>query len=86
MHPHDHISEAEPRMITHTAMTAALDHGAARPLSWLVPDYVRYDDAWWLLTPPGWLRIDDPELLILLHQPHPWTEDPGIVSRADAPS
>lgn len=48
-----------PTAITHGAMSAAFDEGAANLLSGAVNWVVRYCDAWWVVYEHGWLRITD---------------------------
>jgi hypothetical protein len=45
--------------ITHAAMNAAFDEGAATLLSGAVNWVVRYREAWWVVYEHGWLRITD---------------------------
>ena len=49
-----------PPAMTHAAMSAAFDEGAAvllgRDVNWVV----RYRDAWWVVYEHGWLRVTDP--------------------------
>jgi hypothetical protein len=51
----DHL----PLAITHAAMNAAFDKGAAAMLSASATWLVRYRDAWWVVYERGWLRITD---------------------------
>jgi hypothetical protein len=48
-----------PLAITHAAMNAAFDEGAALLLSGAVNWVVRHRDAWWVVYEHGWLRITD---------------------------
>jgi len=48
-----------PTAITHAAMNAAFDEGAAALLSGAANWVVRYRDAWWVVYEHGWLRITD---------------------------
>ena len=48
-----------PAAITHAAMNAAFDEGAAALLSGAANWVVRYRDAWWVVYEHGWLRITD---------------------------
>ena len=48
-----------PPAITHAAMNAAFDEGAATLLSGAVNWVVRYRGAWWVVYEHGWLRITD---------------------------
>jgi hypothetical protein len=48
-----------PPEITHAAMNAAFDEGAAALLSVAVNWVVRYREAWWVVYEHGWLRITD---------------------------
>ena len=45
--------------MTHAAMNAAFDEGAAVLLSGAVNWVVRHRDAWWVVYEHGWLRITD---------------------------
>jgi hypothetical protein len=45
--------------MTHAAMNAAFDAGAAVLLSEAVNWVVRHRDAWWVVYEHGWLRITD---------------------------
>lgn len=45
--------------MTHAAMNAAFDEGAAVLLSRAVNWVVRYREAWWVVYERGWLRITD---------------------------
>jgi hypothetical protein len=45
--------------MTHAAMNAAFDEGAAVMLSGAVNWVVRYREAWWVAYEHGWLRITD---------------------------
>lgn len=48
-----------PTAMTHAAMNAAFDAGAAVLLSEAVNWVVRHRDAWWVVYEHGWLRITD---------------------------
>ena len=48
-----------PTVMTHAAMNAAFDAGAAVLLSEAVNWVVRHRDAWWVVYEHGWLRITD---------------------------
>ena len=48
-----------PPEITHAAMNAAFDEGAATLLGGAVNWVVRYREAWWVVYEHGWLRITD---------------------------
>ena len=48
-----------PPAMTHAAMNAAFDEGAAVLLSGAVNWVVRHRDAWWVVYEHGWLRITD---------------------------
>ena len=51
----DHL----PAVITHAAMNAAFDEGAAALLGAAVSWLVRHREAWWVVYEHGWLRITD---------------------------
>ena len=48
-----------PTAMTHAAMNAAFDEGAAVLLSEAVNWVVRHRDAWWVVYEHGWLRVTD---------------------------
>jgi hypothetical protein len=46
-------------LITHNEMRKHQEQETVRPLCRAIPDVVSWFGCWWMITPEGWLRIAD---------------------------
>lgn len=65
-------SETADGVIDHDQMKEHLLRGQAAPLSRMIPEFVRYDERWWIADHGGWLVVDDDRLIAKLDNHRTW--------------
>lgn len=75
---------SEPLMLSHAQAHDAIDRGLASTLGQTIAWALRYDDAWWLLSPAGWVRAESRVAATLDHYAATMTEADAAVARTAA--